>query len=90
VRHTWGTAKEVPIAGRWRFLVRSAGYYAECCEAKRQERSTSTVGEEAEVADADEAFREQVQQESPQELVEWRTVGLWYYAARGNARTAMG
>jgi hypothetical protein len=43
---------------------------AECCEAQRQKLSSAAVGEEAEVADADEALGEQVQQEATQELVE--------------------
>ncbi len=38
--------------------------------AKRQESGTPTVGEEAEVADADETFGKQVQQEATQELIE--------------------
>ena len=43
---------------------------AEKLKAKRQEGGAAAVGEEAEVADADEAFGEQVQQESSQELIE--------------------
>ena len=39
-------------------------------EAKRQKRGASPVGQEAEVADADEAFGEQVQQEATQKLVQ--------------------
>jgi len=38
-------------------------------EAAWQQGGASSVGEEAEVADADEALREQVKQETPQELV---------------------
>ena len=48
-----------------RFLCR-----AEQVKAKGQESSTLAVGQEAEVADAHEAFREQVQQEASQELVD--------------------
>ena len=43
---------------------------AEHFEAKRQEHGAPPVGQEAEVADADEAFGEQVQQEAAQELIE--------------------
>ena len=39
-------------------------------EAQRQESSASPVGEEPEVADADEAFGEQMQQEATQELIQ--------------------
>jgi hypothetical protein len=39
-------------------------------KAKWQERSAPPVGEEAGVADADEAFGQQVQQEAAQELIE--------------------
>ena len=39
-------------------------------KAKGQESGTLAVGQEAEVADAHEAFREQVQQEASQELVD--------------------
>ena len=39
-------------------------------EAERQERSASPVGEEAEVADAHEAARQQVEQEAAQELLD--------------------
>ena len=38
-------------------------------KAKRQESGTFAVGQEAEVADAHEAFGEQVQKETSQELV---------------------
>jgi hypothetical protein len=37
------------------------------------------------VADADEAFREQVQQESPQELVERQVISLGSFCARSRA-----
>ena len=43
---------------------------AENLKAKRQEGSPPAVGEEAEVADADEALGEQVQQEAAEELIE--------------------
>ena len=39
-------------------------------KAKRQESGTPAVGEEAEVADANEALGEQVQQEAAEELIE--------------------
>jgi len=43
---------------------------AEQLEAKWQGGSTFAVGQEAEVADAHETFREQVQQKAAQELIE--------------------
>src|SRR6266567_3451884 len=43
---------------------------AEQLEAKWQGGGTSAIGQEAEVADAHETFREQVQQEAAQELIE--------------------
>jgi hypothetical protein len=39
-------------------------------KAKRQESGAAAVSEEAEVADADEAFGQQVQQTAAQELIE--------------------
>ena len=39
-------------------------------KAKRQERGASPIGKEAEVADADEAFGEQIQEEAAQELIQ--------------------
>ena len=48
---------------RWR-------YCAEELQAKRQESGAPPVGEEAKVADADEAFGQQVQEEAAQELIE--------------------
>jgi len=38
--------------------------------AKRQKRGAPPIGEEAEIANADEAFGEQVQQEAAQELIQ--------------------
>jgi len=43
---------------------------AECCEAEWQKVSPLAVGQEAEVADADEAFGKQVQQEAAQKLIQ--------------------
>jgi len=48
---------------RWRCCV-------ECLKAEGQESGAAPVGEEAEVANADEAFGKQVQQEAAQELIE--------------------
>ena len=39
-------------------------------KAKRQESGASAVGEEAEVSDAHETLRQQMQQEAAQELIE--------------------
>jgi len=44
-------------------------YCVESLKAKRQESGASAVGEETKVADADEAFGQQVQQEAAQELI---------------------
>jgi len=41
----------------------------ESSEAQRQESSAPSIGEEAEVTDADETLGEQVKQETPQELI---------------------
>ena len=45
-------------------------YCVEFLKAKGQESGASAVGEEAKVANADEAFGQQVQQEAAQELIE--------------------
>jgi hypothetical protein len=42
----------------------------ERCKAQGQKLSSATTGEETEVADADKAPREQMQQEATQELIE--------------------
>ena len=52
---------------RFRFVFRWSG--VESSEAQRQESSAPSIGEEAEVADADEALGEQVKQEAAQELI---------------------
>ena len=44
-------------------------YGVECCEAKGQQSGAPPVGEEAEVADTNEALGEQMQEEAAQELV---------------------
>ena len=46
------------------------GWTAEQSEAERQQGGALPVGEEAEVADADEASWKQVQEEAAQELVD--------------------
>ena len=51
----------------FRFGLRWNG--VESSEAQRQESSAPSVGEEAEVADADEALREQVKQEATEKLI---------------------
>jgi hypothetical protein len=43
---------------------------AQYFEAQWQQGGTSAVGEVAEVADADEAFGEQIQEEAAQELIQ--------------------
>jgi len=42
----------------------------EGCKAQRQKLSSAATGEETEVADADKALGEQMQQEAAQELIE--------------------
>ena len=48
-----------------RFLCRT-----QRLEAKGQERGAFAIGQEAEVANAHEAFRQDVQQEAPQEFIQ--------------------
>jgi hypothetical protein len=60
---------------RFRFLGHGCLWFCrwqcnECCEAKGQQSGAPAVGEEAEVADANEALGEQMQQETAQELIE--------------------
>ena len=45
-------------------------YCAEYLKANRQENGAPAVGQEAEVANADEAFGKQMQQEAAQELIQ--------------------
>ena len=56
---------------------------AESVKAKRQERSASPVSEQAEVANADEAFGKHVQQETAQEFVQWKGQQLLFVAVSG-------
>ena len=46
------------------------GCALEQAEAERQQHGALPVGEEAEVADADEASRKQMKQETAQELID--------------------
>jgi len=66
-----GTAPQ-RVQGRsvrgFRFVFRWSGM--ESGEAPWQQVGTSSVGEEAKVADADETLGEQMQQEAAQELIE--------------------
>ena len=63
---------------KWtRFLARGDSWFSarwlyciESLKAKRQESGASAVGEETKVADANEAFGQQVQQEAAQELIQ--------------------
>src|SRR5665213_397082 len=66
-----------PVGGRARLIRsgrrswgRDVGRSREQLEAELQQPSTSSVGEEAEVADAHEATWQQVQQEAAQELID--------------------
>ena len=45
-------------------------YDAEQLKAKRQESGAPAIGQETEIADADEAFRKHVQQEAAEEVIE--------------------
>src|SRR5487761_163851 len=65
---TLGTKSKIVRGGCQRLL--GLRCRAEQMKAKRQERSASAVGEEAEVANAHEAFRKHVQQEAAQEFIE--------------------
>ena len=56
-------------AGRVCFGLRRR-YWAQQLEAKWQKSDSVAIGQKAEVTDADEAFREYVQQEATQEFVE--------------------
>jgi hypothetical protein len=58
------------IGGGGIWLGRRILRCAEQVKAKRQERGTSAVGQEAKVSDAHEALRKQMQQEAAQEFVE--------------------
>jgi len=66
---TLGTRPKIARTGGGDFLF-GLRCPAEQLEAKRQGGGTFAVGQEAEVADAHETFREQVQQEATQELIE--------------------
>ena len=69
---TLGTEpKRARFVGRECFLFCVRWLYrAEQLKAKRQESGTSPIGQEAEVANADEAFGKHMQQEATQELIE--------------------
>ena len=45
-------------------------YRVQCCKAQWQKLRSAASGEETEVADADETFGQQMQQEAAQELIE--------------------
>ena len=59
------------------------GWTAEQAEAEWQKSGSLPVSEEAEVADADEAWREQMQQEAAQELVDRQAHDALLVAVRG-------
>ena len=46
-------------------------------EAERQQSGTSSVGEESEVADAHEGGRQHMEQKSAQELIDFKSQGLF-------------
>jgi len=54
-------------------------------KAKRQESGAAAIGEEAEMANADEAFGEQVQQEAAQKLIERQGHQLVFIVVSGIA-----
>ncbi len=62
--------KRSGFLGRGCFWLGLRLNHCEGLPAKRQHSSPPPVGEKAEVANADEAFGEQVQQEAAQELIE--------------------
>jgi len=49
----------------------------ESSEAQRQESTAPSIGEEAEVADADETLGERVKKETPQELIAREGHDFW-------------
>ena len=64
------------LGGRWLlFYLRWRGGVEEL-KAKRQESGAAAVGEEAELADADQAGGQHVQQEAAQELSSARVISL--------------
>ena len=76
------------VPGRGRLLVQFAmACCVECLKAERQEGGAAPVGEEAEVADANEAFGEQVQQEAAQELIEGQGHQFLFIVMSGVAST---
>ena len=62
--------KRAPILDRGCLWFGLQSGRVECCEAQRQKLSSAAVGEEPEVADADKAPGEQMQEEAAQELIE--------------------
>ena len=52
-------------------------------EAERQQSGTSSVGEKPEAADAHEGGRQHMEQESAQELVDFKSHGPFLVAVRG-------
>jgi hypothetical protein len=67
----WTEPKWARFLGRGGFWFGLRWLYgSEELQAKRQESGVSAVGEEAKVANADEAFGKQMQQEAAQELIE--------------------
>src|SRR5271170_6719410 len=68
--------------GRWScILVRAS----EQPEAQRQQRSAVAVGEKAEVADANEAWRQQMEQEAAQKLIDGQSHEPFLVAVGGIA-----
>ena len=66
--HFSATLGAEPTRGGFWFGLRWL-YCVEYLKAKRQESGAPPVGEEAKVANADEAFGKQMQQEAAQELI---------------------
>jgi hypothetical protein len=73
------------IGGGWFWL--GLRCRAEQVKAKRQQRGASPVGQEAEVANAHEAFGKHVQQEAAQEFIEWKGQQLLFVVVSGVAPT---
>ena len=60
-------------------------YRAEQVKAKRQQSGASPVGEEAEVANAHEAFRKHMQEETAQEFIDSKSQQLLFVVVSGVA-----
>ena len=68
-RHTWGSAKD-RWTHWWRRRLVGLRLPSRASESKAARCGASAVGQEAEVSDAHETLRQQMQQEAAQELID--------------------